>query len=318
MDDQQAEAARLFGRPIVMHFGGMAECTLLLPMLDAIAKRWGRPVNVLTRGAWAHPILDLSRSVGEAIVLKDRRWPRPQTGFRAARAWLADGRHSPIFALDDARTSVDLRRRSGCQPLQVASPSVFPQASLQELLDAYLALANSAFPTLPVRPGPGAPARGLAGATSAADGPTDAVLVVAEHSYRNDERRRPTDAAWGRLLERLLATKQIHHVRFVGPEAILRQARLGPAPQGKIIEPMAPPGPVAELIAICTQHRRVVSADLAVALLAKNLGCQVLLVPLAQKPESACRGPDGAGRQAPGQPAKFAQSGVEGASPWVC
>ncbi|MFO1410219.1 MAG: hypothetical protein U1F06_07560 [Steroidobacteraceae bacterium] len=62
-------------RPLVMRCGAMGDMVLLLPLLQALQRRFGTPVDVVGSGGWTRPLLQDQPGVGELFLLQSRRRP---------------------------------------------------------------------------------------------------------------------------------------------------------------------------------------------------------------------------------------------------
>lgn len=75
--------------PVVVRFAALGDAVLLTALLDGLAQRYGRPVDVLTSGAWAETILGSQPFVRQVRTVSSRKRPYLLTPSQwQAVAWL--------------------------------------------------------------------------------------------------------------------------------------------------------------------------------------------------------------------------------------
>lgn len=86
--------------PVVVRFAAIGDIVLLTVLLHALAERYGRPVHVLSSGAWTPVLLGNDPAVGELRLLSSRRAPYWLTPSQwAARRWLR-AHTGPVYLCD--------------------------------------------------------------------------------------------------------------------------------------------------------------------------------------------------------------------------
>ena len=86
--------------PVVVRFAAVGDVVLLAVLLPALAERYGRPVHVLSSGAWTPVLLGHDPAVGELRLLSSRRAPYSLAPSQwAARRWLR-AHTGPVYLCD--------------------------------------------------------------------------------------------------------------------------------------------------------------------------------------------------------------------------
>ena len=107
-------AAQAFTRPVVVRFAAFGDVVLLTPLLAALARRYGTPVDLLSSGAWTPELLAHDPNVREIKTLTSRKtpyWLCPSQW--AAVRWLAERRHAPVYLCDPEPQALALLLRAG-------------------------------------------------------------------------------------------------------------------------------------------------------------------------------------------------------------
>ena len=113
LSSQNADAATAT-RPLVVRFAAFGDVVLLTPLIAALARRYGAPVDLLSSGAWTPELLAHDPNVHEIKMITSRKtpyWLCPSQ-WRAVR-WLADRRESPVYLCDPEPQALALLRRAG-------------------------------------------------------------------------------------------------------------------------------------------------------------------------------------------------------------
>ena len=144
--------------PLLVRCGALGDMVLLTPLIHLLAARHGRPVELLTAGAWTRALLQHDSAIGHLQVLGSRKSPHwLSPGQQRAVRWLRQRGRGPVYLCD---TGADIRKllaRAGVRSedtvdflalessLQAASPN-WP--------DAWVALGmrdpQHGYPTRPV------------------------------------------------------------------------------------------------------------------------------------------------------------------------
>ena len=140
-------------RPLLVRFGAMGDMVLVLPLIRALATRYGAPVDILSTGGWTRPLLGGQPGVGQIHLLSGRKLPywlsEPQ---RALVATLRAQGPRPTWYCDTDDRHLGLLARAGIEADQVVRSSQLPMAPGEHLIDYWQRLGRR----LPPRfPGPG-------------------------------------------------------------------------------------------------------------------------------------------------------------------
>jgi heptosyltransferase-2/heptosyltransferase-3 len=99
--------------PVVVRFGAMGDMVLLTVLLDALARRHGRPVDLLSSGGWTAPLLAHDPAVRELRLVSSRKRPYWLTPSQwSAVAWLR-AHQGPVILCDADEASARLLQRAG-------------------------------------------------------------------------------------------------------------------------------------------------------------------------------------------------------------
>ncbi|ACB32704.1 glycosyl transferase family 9 [Leptothrix cholodnii SP-6] len=99
--------------PVVIRFPALGDAVLLTPLLAALARRYGRPVHLLTSGAWTPIVLGHDPAVGEIRSVSSRRAPYWLTPSQwTAVRWLRAHR-GPIYLCERDEHAARLLARAG-------------------------------------------------------------------------------------------------------------------------------------------------------------------------------------------------------------
>ena len=101
--------------PLVVRFAALGDVVLLTVLLAALCERHGRPVHLLSSGAWTPVLLGSDPAVGTLRLVTSRRAPYWLTPSQwSARHWLAAHR-GPVYLCDPdpyAARLLERRRRA--------------------------------------------------------------------------------------------------------------------------------------------------------------------------------------------------------------
>lgn len=62
-------------RPLVVRFGSMGDMVISLALIQALHKRFGAPVDVISSGSWTRPLLESQPGVGKLYLIRSRKTP---------------------------------------------------------------------------------------------------------------------------------------------------------------------------------------------------------------------------------------------------
>ena len=101
-------------RPLVVRRGAMGDLVILQSLIAALARRFGRDVDVVASGAWARPLLEGQAGVGEVHLVGSSRipWLLSAAQRQLAAALRARG-PGPVWFCDSEPWAASLLRRAG-------------------------------------------------------------------------------------------------------------------------------------------------------------------------------------------------------------
>ncbi|MEM9304717.1 MAG: glycosyltransferase family 9 protein [Pseudomonadota bacterium] len=89
-------------RPIAVRFGALGDMVMFRPVLEALAARWGAPVDLITSGAWTPAVLGDLEAVGDLVQMPGTRrrpfWLSPAK--RRLVDWLTARQEAPVFIFE--------------------------------------------------------------------------------------------------------------------------------------------------------------------------------------------------------------------------
>ncbi len=101
-------------RPLIVRFAAFGDVVLLTPLIAALARRYGAPVDLLSSGAWTPELLAHDPNVREIKLITSRKtpyWLCPSQ-WQAVR-WLAEHRNAPVYLCDPEPQALALLVRAG-------------------------------------------------------------------------------------------------------------------------------------------------------------------------------------------------------------
>ena len=110
----QNAAAATSTRPLIVRFAAFGDVVLLTPLIAALARRYGEPVDLLSSGAWTPELLAHDPNVREIKMITSRKtpyWLCPSQ-WMAVR-WLAERRDGPVYLCDPEPQALALLLRAG-------------------------------------------------------------------------------------------------------------------------------------------------------------------------------------------------------------
>ncbi len=100
--------------PLVLRFGAFGDMVMTIPMLKALAQRYGRPCDVLSSGPWTAPLLSRVPELGHLLLLSSRRAPYLfNTSQRDFVRWLRQRPPGPVYVAETDDKSHWLLHRAG-------------------------------------------------------------------------------------------------------------------------------------------------------------------------------------------------------------
>ena len=101
-------------RPLIVRFAAFGDVVLLTPLIAALARRYGSPVDLLSSGAWTPELLAHDPNVREIKLITSRKtpyWLCPSQW--AAVRWLAQRRDAAVYLCDPEPQALALLLRAG-------------------------------------------------------------------------------------------------------------------------------------------------------------------------------------------------------------
>lgn len=147
-------------RPLVMRCGALGDMVLVTALIQQLHARFGTPVDVITSGGWARPLLAPRRGVGEIYTLHSRRTPywldREQ---QALVRRLRERGAGPAWYCDGGGHGRALLRRAGIADALVCDTRDLPWLPGEHFVERWLRMAALTPPALAAAPPPAPPAR---------------------------------------------------------------------------------------------------------------------------------------------------------------
>jgi len=151
-------------RPLVMRCGAFGDMVLLTVLLQQLALRFGKPVDVISSGPWTQPLLESDSTVGRLFIIRSRRTPY-WLSLQQQRlvAWLRERGSGPTWFCDrgEGRGLLSL---AGIPDDYICDTNAYTWARTDTFADRYLRFGSytpKAFEGLlpPAKPGVPAAAR---------------------------------------------------------------------------------------------------------------------------------------------------------------
>lgn len=135
--------------PVVVRFGAMGDMILLTVLLQALARRHGRPVDLLSSGGWTPALLAHDPAVRELRLVTSRKRPYWLTPSQwQAVAWLRAHR-GPVILCDADDASAALLARAGVEPARLLRAWDHRPAGVVHWADWWVDIAQKDPPGLP-------------------------------------------------------------------------------------------------------------------------------------------------------------------------
>ena len=136
-------------RPLVVRFGAMGDMVLVMTLIDALHRRFGKPVDLLSSGGWLRDLVGSQPGVGRLYLVPSRRrayWLSPGQ-WRLATELRAEG--LPLTWVGDGKAHARrLVRHLGIPDDCVVDIADCPLHAGEHLVDRWLRFAALAPPAL--------------------------------------------------------------------------------------------------------------------------------------------------------------------------
>ena len=140
-------------RPLVMRCGAFGDMVLVTALIQQLHARFGTPVDVITSGGWARPLLTPRQGVGEIYTLRSRRTPywldREQ---QALVRQLRERGAGPTWYCDGGGHGRALLRRAGITDALVCDTRDLPWLPGEHFVERWLRMAAQTPPALAATP----------------------------------------------------------------------------------------------------------------------------------------------------------------------
>ena len=109
-------------RPLVVRFGAMGDMVIALALIEALHRRFGAPVDVVSSGSWTKPLLEGHPGMGNLYLVRSRRTPY----VLSPQQWrLVDSLRrrtvGPVWLCDPGEHAARLLTRAGIAPEWIIS-----------------------------------------------------------------------------------------------------------------------------------------------------------------------------------------------------
>lgn len=121
----------------------MGDMVLVTPILRALHRRFGAPVDIVSSGAWVRPLLEGQAGVGRILLLDSRRRPyliSPDQWRLVAE--LRERGIGPVWMCDSNEQTHALLARAGLGPDCLVAARDHPFGPCEHVVDRYLRMAR--------------------------------------------------------------------------------------------------------------------------------------------------------------------------------
>jgi ADP-heptose:LPS heptosyltransferase len=73
--DFVSDRAHMNPRPLIWRCGALGDMVLVTPLIRALHRRFGQPVDLVSSGAWTRPLLEGQPGLGEIFLINSRKTP---------------------------------------------------------------------------------------------------------------------------------------------------------------------------------------------------------------------------------------------------
>lgn len=140
--------------PLVVRFGAFGDMLLLIPMLKALNRRYGRPCDLVSSGRWTPELMQRVPACHQVQMLTSRRAPywfnRSQWDLVT---WLRNRPAGPVYIFEPDEKAHWLLHRGGIKPEWICSMHDLPRLPGESIMHHALRLARATPPALRGLPG---------------------------------------------------------------------------------------------------------------------------------------------------------------------
>lgn len=279
-------------RPLVVRFGALGDMILLTGLLDGLARRWGRPCDVVASRGQPRRVFAGLDSVGEVFTLGSRK---SLIAFSPGQwrlvAWLRRRGPAPAYVIEDMAKVDRLLALGGLPRDHRLSMADLPRGDLEHVLDYYARVASACPPRFAGRPAGPLPEavvprlevqpeeRRDCRDWLAASGWSGEPLVLVQSESRRRKRGRWPRESWVAAVRGVLDTLPEARVLLTGsPAEASRLEELRRACGDARVRNVARELPLRRLFALAAHVHSAISLDTGPAHAVAVLGCPVVVL----------------------------------------
>lgn len=131
-------------RPLLVRFGAMGDMVIALSLIQALHRRFGEPVDVVSSGAWTRPLLESQPGVGNLYLIRSRKMPYALSSHQQQLVrTLRERGTSPTWICDSDDKCRWLIARAGIPESHIVDLRSFPGLPREHMVDRWLRLARA-------------------------------------------------------------------------------------------------------------------------------------------------------------------------------
>jgi heptosyltransferase-2/heptosyltransferase-3 len=129
--------------PLVVRFGAFGDMIMLVPLLRALAARYGRPADVISSAPWTKPLLQSQDQPGSIRLLTSRRTPLwlNLSQWRLL-LWLRTRPAGPVYVCEHDPKTYRLLRLGGVSDEWICPLPAIPRRPEEHVVEHYLRFAH--------------------------------------------------------------------------------------------------------------------------------------------------------------------------------
>lgn len=306
-------------RPLAVRFGAFGDMVQITALLRRLHERFGRPVDLVSSGAWTRPLLENQSFCGEIVTIRSRRTPYHLAADQQRLVqWLSRRPPGPVWYCEDRALSRHLLARAGIDASWIVDAGKLPWSTTESQLFRWLRLADLSpdrldgmARKLPAScPSPNATLE-LHSANRVA---LEAWLVkhgLAERSFvciqagnkrtmrsllwrkRRSNSKYWPDERWGEVIRDVRATLPHHAILLLGvPQEFRMNQLIAAAARTPDVHNVADDLPIPVLLPLLARSHSLISVDTGPAHAAAALGCPTVALfgnasPVVNRPGGA-------------------------------
>jgi heptosyltransferase-3 len=136
-------------RPLIWRCGALGDMVLLTPLIRALNRRFGVPVDLVSSGPWTRPLLEGQPGLGEIFLIQSRKTPYwLSLSQRKLVRQLRARERGPVWFCDLPPAGRDLLRRAGIPDELVCEHSPAQWVPGEHIVDRWIRFAQLSPPAL--------------------------------------------------------------------------------------------------------------------------------------------------------------------------